>query len=263
MSAQPELQDGKPGTGTAQRVTTLLSFMADADGPVSVRHVADRLSLAPSTTHRLLNLLVDSGFALYEPKTATYAVGPEFYRVSARVTANVSPTAIAQECISALARRFDETVLFALYLRPAGKIAFMARADGQKRLLYRIEMNTPLSLVWGASGKAALAYLPDDEVRAILAVEQPSPATGDQPPGYDLLARELAAIRDQGFCVSHGEKLPGALGIAAPVFGPQRVIGTICMTMPNDRAPSMSHDELGTAVLGSARALTKQLGGKP
>lgn len=262
MSSKPQLQDGKPGTGTAQRVTTLLSFLADADGPVSVRHVADRLSLAPSTTHRLLHLLVESGFAMYEPKTATYGIGSEFYRVSARVTSTVNPAGIAHGAIAALAHRFDETVLFAMYLRQSGKITFMSRADGQKKLLYRVEMNTPLSLVWGASGKAALAYLPEEDVRAILSVEQASPATGDAPPDYETLAGELAAIREKGFCISYGEKLPGALGIAAPVFGPQRVIGTICMTMPRDRAPSLSHDDLGQAVLEAAKDLTRQLGGR-
>lgn len=251
----------KTGSGTVQRTMTLLGVLADADGAVSVRDVADKLGLAPSTTHRLLNLLVDGGFASFDPRNSTYGVGPELYRVSARVAATISPAAIARGTIADLAQRYDETVLFGLWLQEAGKLAFVERADGQKRLLYRIDMNTPLSLVWGASGKAALAHLPPDDVQRILEAEDASPASGASPPGFADLEADLEAIRTKGFSVSYGEKLPGALGIAAPVFGPSGVLGTICMTMPRERAPTVSTDDLGAEVAKSARELTAQLGG--
>lgn len=253
--------EGKTGTGTAHRVMTLLTYLADAEGPVAVRQVGERLGLAPSTTHRLLNLLVESGFASHDPDRATYGIGPEFYRVAHRLVARTSPAEVARGVIGELARRYDETVLFGLLLQPAGRIAFVGRADGQKKLLYRIDMNTPLSLVWGASGKAALAHLPEDEVVRILASEGASPATGAVVPDAADLADELGRIRAAGFGVSHGEKLPGALGIAAPVFGPSRVIGTICMTMPQERAPSRPPEELGREVAQAAADLSEQLGG--
>ena len=249
------------GTGTVERVMALMAMLADGEGSVSVRGVGQELRLAPSTTHRLLNLLVDGGFASFDPRSSTYGVGPELYRVSARIAASISPGVIARDAIQDLARRYDETVLFSLLLQTAGRIAFIERADGQKKLQYRIEMNTPLSLVWGASGKAALAFLPQEEVRRILAGEGPSPTTGQSLPDAAALEHELATIRRKMFCVSHGEKLPGALGIAAPVFGPTGILGTICMTMPQERAPKVSADELGAEMVTVARALTFQLGG--
>jgi DNA-binding IclR family transcriptional regulator len=241
---------------------TLLTALADADGPVAVRQVAEAVGLPPSTTHRMLNLLVESGFASYEPGAATYGVGPEYYRVAHRIATRTSPARVARGVIADLARRYDETVLFGLLLRPAGRIAFVERADGQKKLLYRVEMNAPLSLVWGASGKAALAFLPEGEVTRILAGEGASPATGAAAPEARALAGELERIRRVGFGISHGEKLPGALGIAAPVFGPEGVLGTICMTMPQDRAPSRPPEDLGAEVAQAAADLSAQLGGR-
>ncbi|RVT86647.1 IclR family transcriptional regulator [Rhodobacteraceae bacterium CCMM004] len=252
----------KAGTGTAHRVMKLLSFLADADGPVSVSMAGNALGLAPATTHRLLNLAVEEGFATYNADTATYGVGMEYYRVAARVTARVSPAVVARSTISELAARYDETVLFGLYLKKDGRIAFIERADGQRKLLYRIDMNTPLSLVWGASGKAALAFLPEADVARILEREGPSPATGQTPPEATALFAELRRIREKGYCVSHGEKLPGALGIAAPVFGPGGVLGTLCMTMPRERAPEVSTDELGREVAQAARDLTDRFEGR-
>ena len=253
--------DPRAPAGTARRVLMMLAALADAEGAVSVRHVADRLGLAPSTAHRLLNLLVEGDFAAYDPRSATYGVGPQFYRVAARLLANVSPIAMARRLIADVARRYDETILFGLYLPAERALSFVARADGQKKLLYRVEMNVPLSLVWGASGKAALAWLPEAEIAAVLAQERPSPATGAPLPPPEALALALARVRAQGFAVSSGEKLPGALGIAAPVFGPQGLLGTLCLTMPRDRAPDADPAALGAEIARDAGALTTQLGG--
>ncbi|MEM8787205.1 MAG: IclR family transcriptional regulator [Pseudomonadota bacterium] len=252
----------KAGPGTAQRVTTLLTHLADAGGPVTIRQMSDGLGLAPSTTHRLLNLLVEEGFVSHDDRSATYAAGPEFLRVAHRIVAATSPADAAHGVIADLAARYDETVLFGLLLRPAGRIAFVARADGQKKLLYRIEMNTPLSLVWGASGKAALAHMPQQEITGILAREGASPASGAAVPDAAALDAELARIRADGYGISHGEKLPEALGIAAPVFGPGGVIGSICMTMPNDRAPALPPERLGAEVAQAAADFSARLGGQ-
>ncbi|MEM8824088.1 MAG: IclR family transcriptional regulator [Pseudomonadota bacterium] len=257
-----DVKDPKVGAGTVHRTMSLMTALADFGGPVSVRHIAGELGLAPSTTHRLLNLLVTDGFAAFDPKSSLYSVGPELYRISAKIAASTSPARIARNCITELAKRYDETVLFGLWMQTAGKIAFVERADGQKKLLYLIEMNTPLSLVWGASGKAALAFLPDAEIARILKEEGPSPVTGQAPPTADELNAELAEIRRKGFSVSHGQKLPGALGIAAPVFGPSGVLGTICMTMPRERAPTVSTDDLGAEIAAAALSLTGQIGGE-
>ena len=248
-------------TGTTQRVLLALMFLADAEGSVSVRNAAERLGLAPSTVHRVLNLLVQYGFAIYEARSSTYSIGPQFYRMAARVTSKVSPVSIAEHAIANLSRQYDETILLGLYLPTERALSFVARSDGQKKLLYRIEMNTPLSLVWGASGKAALAYLPADEIAAILTREKPSPATGAQPPNLEDLLKELARVREQGFCISNNEKLPGALGIAAPVFGPQAIMGTICLTMPRDSALSADLVARGREIAAAAKAVSFQLGG--
>lgn len=247
-------------TGTSKRVLHMLMLIADSDGPISVRQVAKKLGLPPSTSHRLLNLLLEDGFVTYLAESATYVTGAEFYRVAARITANVNPVTMAHRAISELARKHDETLVFGLYLPGDGALTFTARADGQKKLLYRIEMNTKLSLVWGASGKAALAYLPEETIANILARESNSPASGAQPPALPDLLAELAKGRRQGYFITTGEKLPGAMGVAAPVFGPQGILGSICMTMPRERAPRSDIRNLGREIASAARELSYQIG---
>ena len=247
-------------TGTVSRAVQLLAVLADAQGPVTVKQVAERLQLPPSTAHRLLQLLKKEDFVEAREESRQYAVGPAFYRVAARVMAGTSVPARAQPVVEAIARRFDETVLFGHYLPGQGALAFAARADGEQKLKYLIDMNRPLSLVWGASGKAVLAFLPPERARELVAAEGPSPGSGAPAPSWADVEPELQAIRKRGWAVSESEKLPDARGIAAPVFTSAGVIGCLCLTSPKARMPHASVEAIGQHIAEHARALSHQLG---
>jgi len=246
--------------GGTRRALRVLSALADAGGALSIREAAKHLSIAPSTTHRLLNLLREEGFAAYEADTRTYSIGPEFYRIAARVGSRIGPVHLAEPLLERLAAQYDETILFGLYLPTQNAMSFAARADGTKKLLYHIEMNTPVSLLWGASGKVILASLSKEKVAEILEHETVSPASGARVPALSTLERKLVPIRKVGYAISHGEKLPGACGIAAPVFGPGGVIGSLCLTSPDSRLEESRHVPIGEAMAEAAATLSRQLG---
>lgn len=247
-------------TGTVSRALQLLTVIADSRGSVSVKQIAEQMRLAPSTAHRLLNLLRKEGFVEASVEGRQYSIGPQFYRVAARVLHTVSPRDIAQPVIEALADQFSETVLFGIYQPVQQALSFSGRADGQQKLKYEIAMNQPLSLVWGASGKAILAFLSAEQISAILATEGPSPATGKTLPAQIDLERDLAEIRSVGYAVSDGEKLPDARGIAAPVFGPKGVFGCICLTSPKARMPHGDIQAIGQEIVARAAILSRDLG---
>lgn len=246
--------------GPVHRALELLSALADTDQPLSIGETAEKLQLAPSTTHRLLNLLKEEGFVTYLPSIRCYTAGPEFFRVASRVSRTVSPVRFAEEAVSRIARIYHQTVLFGLYLPVDKAMSFVARADGDNPLSYRIVMDRPLPLVWGASGKAILARLPAGDVHAILAEAGPSPASGRKRPARKALYAELEAIRERGFGISSGEKLPGACGIAAPVFNASGVLGSLCLTAPAGSLPEGQRESIGHELARHARELSRQLG---
>jgi len=67
-------------TGTVSRALQLLAVLADAKGPVAVKHVANTMGLAPSTAHRLLQLLRKEGFVDAAASGRLYDIGAQFYR---------------------------------------------------------------------------------------------------------------------------------------------------------------------------------------
>lgn len=253
-------QGKQTSTGTVSRALSLLAVLADADGPVTIKYVCEQMGLAPSTVHRLLGLLRDEGFVADVLESRSYKVGPQFYRVSARVIGSSGAHGLIRDLMASIVAAYDETVLFGQYLPTENSLSFAIRSDGGQKLLYQIEMHKPVSLVWGASGKAILACLPSHRVAEILEREGPSPASGTPPPTLNKLGEDLRAIKANGYCVSYGEKLPGSRGIAVPVFDRSGVIGSICMTSPAASEKKADNDAIGRYLAEQARRLSHDLG---
>jgi DNA-binding IclR family transcriptional regulator len=252
--------------GTVVRTVRLLSALADLGGHAGVGKIADHLGLPAPTVHRLLKILTDEGMVVRDPDSHSYSIGAELYRVASRVTAQVDITSIVAPHLEAVANRFDETVLFGIYMKANHALSFTARADGAQLLRYRIELHSPLSLVWGASGKAILAQLDRASVAEILDHERGLPNGGRAPgssvtlPSLEELEEELRAVRKAGYAVSEGEKLPQARGIGTAVFDARGVVGSITLTSPKDRLPHGEISTIAEVLIASARAISHDLG---
>jgi DNA-binding IclR family transcriptional regulator len=128
-------------------------------------------------------------------------------------------------------------------------------------LRYQLPMQVPMSLVWGASGRAILAFLDAAQIARIHAAEGSAPVSGEKLPARRTLDRDLAAIRARGYEVTQGQKIAGAVGIAAPVFGAGgKVLGSICVTVPDTRIAPKDYPRLGERVRATAAQVSAALG---
>jgi DNA-binding IclR family transcriptional regulator len=250
--------------GPIAKTVQLLELLAD--GPpeaMGVRAIARKLGLPVSSVHRLLGILVTAGMVDRDAVTRQYSIGVEFYRIAARVSQNMERPKLALPVLRKLAAEFNETSLLGLYLEQQEQMMFAERVDGTTALQYQIALLTPLPLIWGASGKAILAFLEPTVVRSIHRTARPAPGDGRKPPAKSALEAELEEIRRRGFAVSEGEKLHGARGVAAPVFGPAGIVGCLCITSPADRLPTVNVGSLAKRIVTEANYLSTIYGGQP
>ena len=253
--------DSGSKSGTVHRAMRLLAALAEAQEDVGVIDLASQLDLPSPTIHRLLNLLRECGMVDWNPKTRKYGTGAEFYRIAAQLlTSNSLMDVIRRELVK-LTEITGETILVGMYQASSRSMSFEMRSEGVHALQYRINMHQPLSLVWGASGKAILAHLPDEVVAEVLETERAQKsAEGAALPTLEELQVELERFRSMGYGASEGEKLAGARGIAAPVFGPNGVMGSVCMTSPKERIPINRIAEFGNLVSDKAREISRLVG---
>lgn len=248
-------------TGTVSRAIAILREMAQAEGDVQIKTLAEHLQLPPSTVHRLLELLAQEGMIERDQTARAYRVGREFFRLSSLVFNRHSIQSVAMPILKQALQAHNETAYLGLYLPQEGKMMFAAECESSHPLGYRVRKNEPLSLLTGASGRSILAHLPKDVVEYVLAAEKDDPAVRRAIPSRKALREALAQIRAQGFAVTFGQRIPGAVGIFSGVFDMHgKIVGSMGYTIPEQRYRKNLLPQLCAAVCESAQALSRALG---
>jgi DNA-binding IclR family transcriptional regulator len=262
-NASAKMRDAS-AAGTVARVVQLLACLAEADGPVSIKFLCQTLKLPASTVHRLLGLLADEGMVERSADRPIYAPGLELVRIASLLASKVRIVDVAKPFMRAVVRECDETCCLLQYLPERRKVMALHAEFSSHPLRYRIELYQPHSLLWGATGRAVLAFLPPDEIEAAIGGGDSSPATGARAPARGALLADLDEIRSRGYAITHGQKIEGAVGIGAPVFNSERrVIGSLCMTIPETRFNKKTQARLSQILMSRAGEFSRALGYAP
>ncbi|CAM5612261.1 HTH-type transcriptional regulator KipR [Aquamicrobium terrae] len=246
--------------GTVQRVVEVLRHLAER-GDTTIKDLSAAIGLVPSTSHRMLDLLVKEGLVERVGERRSYQIGPEFFRLAALVNTRQDIRSLARPYLQQVVDACDETCVLCLYVRSERHMFFAEKIDSSQLLRYQLQLNSPVPVLWGASGRSILAYLPREERRQIFEEAGDAPASGEKRPPIDTLETELAAIRARGYAVSHGQKIAGAVGINSPVFNAAgEVVGSLGITVPQQRLDPSDEPKLGLLVRYHAAALSRVLG---
>lgn len=243
--------------GTVSRAMAVLTVIAEAESDVAIIDLAAALDLPQSTCHRLLDLLAVGGFVQRNAKLRRYGPGPNLQRMAALVMERTDLMALAAPIMAKLTAESGETSLLGRYSPKDRTLHFIHSEDAPNPIRYRIGLFEPLPVGQGASGRAVAAYLPAEEIEAV------HQAVRERWPTAEGFAIELATIRAGGYAISRGEKLEGAVGIGAPVFGPaDTIVGSLAVTIPEQRFEPSRLDVLAGQVKKAAGELSRLQGAR-
>jgi DNA-binding IclR family transcriptional regulator len=157
----------------------------------------------------------------------------------------------------------NETSLLGLYDSMRQEMMFLAMIDSSHPLRYSVELNKWLPVYVGASGLAIMAFLSDAEILMIINRTRLAPVTSRSITERFRLEAELRRFRERGYAITRGQRIPGAVGIAAPVFGSSReVIADICLAIPEIRFDPNSESRISELLKECAGQVTKAIGGQ-
>jgi DNA-binding IclR family transcriptional regulator len=259
--ASPKDIHDSSSAGTVARVVKLLTCVAEADGEVSIKYLCQSLNLPASTIHRLLSLLIQEGVIERAAAQALYAPGMEFIRIASLVTAKIHIVDIARPIMRALVDECDETCVLLRYVPSSRKVMAVHAEYSSHPLRYQIDLFQPRSLLWGATGRSVLAYLPEEQIDTVLKDDDRSPGSGQPLPPRNTMLKELRDIRERGYAATQGQTIAGAVGLGAPLFSSERqVIGCLSITIPKARFNQKAAAKLSSALLARASQLNRNLG---
>lgn len=249
-------------TSVSRRIIAMLRLFAEGGDTFSVHEIAERLDLAPSSVHRLLAGLVDENIVERAAKRR-YCVGREFGRIGALVARKIDVRRLARPMLQTILAVTGETAMLGIMLPRSSELMVADKIESIHVLRYRIALHARRSLLWGATGRAVLAWLDPEEIGKVLASATNAPGSGDPPPTPAALANALGDIRKAGYAISRGQIIPGAVGLAAPIFdADDRVIGDLAVTIPEIRFRRRDEQRLARLVTGEARKLSMAMGSR-
>lgn len=245
------------------RAFTAIEMLATEAAGLPLGALAERLNVPKSAAHRLMQALVDRGYATQDPASQDYLLSLRlpllgFQYLDARRTQDV-----VQEALDALAQSTREYCRIALV--DGEGLIWVARAQGATQgLRYDPPMGRDVVLHATATGKAWLASLPVQEALRIVCAR--GFAT---PPGFgrravttvDELRRHLADTRRRGYATAIEEGEPGTVALAA-VFRTSAtpdapVAGTLSIAGPQSRLSNARIVELAPTLLAATREVAR------
>jgi DNA-binding IclR family transcriptional regulator len=239
----------------------ILTLMVDSgEQSYGVRELGNRLGVSASTAHRLLADLEELGMVSRTP-VGNYRLGMEFLRLAWTASTRFPFREAANDVLADLAERSGESSFFGVYNEQRRQMMFAVSVESSHPLRYTVPQGVWLPLHAGASGLAILAFLPA-EIQAEIVHGSLDALTDRTLVDAGRLAERLAHIRRDGYAISHGERIDGAIAIAAPVTGPaDAVIGDVGITIPESRFNAATTSELTALVRQSAELLTRRFTG--
>jgi IclR family acetate operon transcriptional repressor len=227
--------------------------------PIGVGELARVLDMPKSSVQRALVTLNTAGWIRPAPGEVTrWMMTKKALTIGGRSSDDLDLRGAAVPIMENLRRQTEETIH--LTVPEGGKMVLIERLETDKPVRIIMALGHALPMHASANGKAVLAYSSPEVISQLLADELPrySDTTITDP---DELRAQLAAIRQRGFAVNHGEWRSDVGSVAAAVIGAdEQPIASVSVNLPVSRLTEQSEAAFGAAVREAASNLSARLG---
>jgi IclR family acetate operon transcriptional repressor len=236
-------------------VDVLFVLGASKDG-LGVTEIAASAQLSKSTVHRILAALSNKMMVQQDSNSKRYLLGPKVFELAHFFPSQLDLVTPAQSLLRLLRERFQETACLALRTGPSYLYVLTYPSPHEYRMNPAIGKAFPLH--WTGFGKAILANLPEAELSAYLNQNtELVAATNRTLTSPDLLTEELKRIKAQGIAMSIGERVEGAVAIAAAIVNENKQpVGAIGLALPETRLAQLDQDNVAQELTAAAQGLS-------
>ncbi len=248
---------------SAMRLVALFEALAKSEEGVSLAALSATIAAPKSSLLGILRSMVASGYM--EHGHGLYRLGPRSFRLAADILAIRRFPNLVRPILQDLAAKSGETVFLVVLDHLARRVTYADVIDSANPVRYTVPTGTSRPLYSSAGGLMLLAYQEPAWTDAYIGSTRLEPLTSRTTTDPGQLRDRLASIRGDGFAISLGETVPGAAGLAAPIFNADgSVTAGILIGTPSDRfeeeLPELKRllREAVTRVSGIAQALVEE-----
>jgi IclR family KDG regulon transcriptional repressor len=235
----------------------LLCFTRD-EHTRSLTQIAESVHMSKTTVHRLLTTLENKRFITRDKVTGLYRLGFRFIELASLVLQDVELHRWANPYLERLSTEFGETV--DLSILDGAQVIYLEVIESPQRVKIAAAVGQRLPAYFTASGKALLAYLPEEQVRKIIA-ENVAGASSHTPVSVAEMLADLRATAERGYAVSEQEYEEEINAVAVPIFDAEKhPVASIAIVGPSYRLTSERLPMLGDALRKMSELISDEVG---
>ena len=246
---------------SVEKTLQIVEVMAAAREPLRLADIAGQVKMPASTTLRMVNTLVQKGYARQEPDTLRYRLTLKFARIGSLVSAQLSIRDVARPVLLSLSDQFQESACLAI--EEDMRVIYVDVVDGPDGMLkitQRIGKRAPMHCT--GVGKLMLTQYTPAELRELVRAKGLVSLTPNTLVTLEALERELQAVRARGYAMDDEECELGARCVAAPIRNYEgRVVAAISLSGPVSRMHPRRIEEIAPSLMAAARGISEVLAG--
>jgi DNA-binding IclR family transcriptional regulator len=249
---------------TAERVVDILDLLASAAGPSGISEISRQLKIGKNNIFRILSALEIKGWVQQDFETKRYALTGAMAEVAFRALFQLDIQKVSLPYLRELQAITGETS--ALHIKVELQRICIHSIPSSNPIRHMVEVGAGSPLWYGSGGKAILAFMSEEETKAVLDIFSSSGVSelaSGQAVTVKSLLDQLDLIRAQGFALASGEHFTGVCGVSAPIFNhTQSVIACISVSGPETRFERERALHYSGLILEKARNISSIMGAK-
>jgi DNA-binding IclR family transcriptional regulator len=222
------MRDKGKGLTSVSRALQVLKLF-DSSSSLRVTDVGEKLRVGRSSAHRLLTTLRAEGFLVQDPESRAYQLGPAMLRLGLAAVDALDLRGVSHDVLKQLSLRVEETI--SLMVLEGDKVRFVDAIDSPRRVRVYSRTGDILPAHCTSGGKAILAELALNELRALYPRKKLLAATPRSITSWPELVRELETVRQRGYALNQGESTSYVTAVGVAIHDVRgRAIGALCIS---------------------------------
>jgi DNA-binding IclR family transcriptional regulator len=235
----------------------LLCFTRDEPSR-SLTEIAEAIHMSKTTVHRLLATLENKRFITRDNNTGLYRLGIRFVEMASIVMQDVELHRWAQPYLQRLAKEYGETV--DLSILDGAHVIYLEVIESPQRVKLAAAVGQRLPAFFTASGKALLAYLPEEQTQKIIS-ENLAESPNNSASNLSEMMADLRLTAERGYAISEQEYEEEINAVAAPIFDRDKnPIASIAIVGPSFRLSKSRLPALGESLRQLTQVISSEVG---
>ncbi len=217
-----------------EKSLNIICRLSEHGAPLKLEELVKICGVKKTSCFRILQTLARSGFVDKDPETKGYFIGARMISVGLAALDSRGVREVALPFMKDIREKTGTTVNLAILSGP--DVIFVERLRSAHIIETNLRIGSRLSVHLSSLGKAILAYLPEDEVGAILAQVRFDRKTDKTIASIGTLKEELKEIRRKGFALNDEELETGLFAVAGPLRNHSgEAVGAMNVSFPLSR----------------------------